>query len=831
MIRKETRRGVALGAVFALLFGGLAAAPASAAGELKIQPYEGTSYDMLVTEAFELETFLTGVNLPVGYADLAYKIETPVTYGFKYNADATASWSNVVGDGTTESADVSVASSNTMSYVTTATSTTRNFIKIQPESASSITSVSPAATFTVTAFLDNSPRNGVLDAGEWSAVATVNFKPWSAITVTTGFVDPLAGDTSIKATATATGVNMEQLAGNFYLQFKSTLDAGTTNSAAVAPETLEAGSYSSSQNVAALSTSQSISATLFYDGDYTATVAAGEAMSTVTNVLISAPTIDGLTFSPVVGDNLAAGATAAEGTARINSTFVVNAMPYTGSGTAVTTDAKLTVAYGGSLSTTKTLTVNGTKYTASADLPSGLTRLVLSGKQAVTVIAAGFTSEEVVTLHLDAQNKTSASYAITLATPTFTLKNVDTSDYAVVAAGVASTFNFTVIDQWKKLSNRTNQRISAVTSGTGFSTSDPVTALVANGAGSVAIATEPAAKTGSAQVVVTLQTQNIDTGVWADGDTHTINLSVTVDGAVQGFSTSPNASYSGVITYDASGISYSDVTQVTVKDPGASITLSNPDLIFKAGTATASGTLTFKAGANGAANFSVASKKAGTHTFSITVGSFTTTSQLVVTKATADSGKTMTFDVSNIVPGSTATITGTLVDANGNPVDTSPTDIGTASLVVTYTGAGIPIGTMPTESDEDGKFSFTVLAGSADAGAATVTATYLKDGTSTATADKITATHAITIGAAAASVDQKITVGTFKGYVAIYTKGYMGQKLSAKVAGKWLVVDPIAAYKSNDYSRTVRLTGAGYTITVDLYIDGAFVRSEVVTTQ
>jgi len=59
----------------------------------------------------------------------------------------------------------------------------------------------------------------------------------------------------------------------------------------------------------------------------------------------------------------------------------------------------------------------------------------------------------------------------------------------------------------------------------------------------------------------------------------------------------------------------------------------------------------------------------------------------------------------------------------------------------------------------------------------------------------------------------------------------MGQKLSAKVAGKWLVVDPIAAFKSNDYSRTVRLTGAGYTITVDLYIDGAFVRSEVVTTK
>jgi len=103
---------------------------------------------------------------------------------------------------------------------------------------------------------------------------------------------------------------------------------------------------------------------------------------------------------------------------------------------------------------------------------------------------------------------------------------------------------------------------------------------------------------------------------------------------------------------------------------------------------------------------------------------------------------------------------------------------------------------------------------------------------STSYKKNITSAYAVDIVSSLTSVaEQKITVGTFKGYVAIYTKGYMGQKLSAKVAGRWLVVDPIAAYKSNDYSRVVRLTGAGYTITVDLYIDGVFVRSEVVTTK
>ena len=78
----------------------------------------------------------------------------------------------------------------------------------------------------------------------------------------------------------------------------------------------------------------------------------------------------------------------------------------------------------------------------------------------------------------------------------------------------------------------------------------------------------------------------------------------------------------------------------------------------------------------------------------------------------------------------------------------------------------------------------------------------------------------------------KLTVGSFKGYVAIYTKGYEGQKLSAKVAGKWLVVDPLKeSWRQNNYSRTVRFTGAGYDIFVHLYVDGEFIKTEMLTTK
>jgi hypothetical protein len=78
----------------------------------------------------------------------------------------------------------------------------------------------------------------------------------------------------------------------------------------------------------------------------------------------------------------------------------------------------------------------------------------------------------------------------------------------------------------------------------------------------------------------------------------------------------------------------------------------------------------------------------------------------------------------------------------------------------------------------------------------------------------------------------KLTVGSFKGYVAVYTKGYEGAKLSAKIAGKWLVVEELKeSWKTFNYSRTVRFTGAGYSIKVHLYINGEFVRTEDLTTK
>jgi hypothetical protein len=104
---------------------------------------------------------------------------------------------------------------------------------------------------------------------------------------------------------------------------------------------------------------------------------------------------------------------------------------------------------------------------------------------------------------------------------------------------------------------------------------------------------------------------------------------------------------------------------------------------------------------------------------------------------------------------------------------------------------------------------------------------YDGDGVATTTADNIATSVTTTIGAAAASAtDQKLTVGSFKGFVAIYALNYTGQKLSAKVAGKWLTVNNLSRFQ-----RVVRNTGAAIPIVVDLYIDGKFVRTENIVTK
>jgi len=711
------------------------------------------------------------------------------------------------------------------------------------------TSVSASVTITVTPFLDLD-GDSAYDSGEpLGDAVSITYFPHSAFGATVSIAQMLVGETSQTvswAVAANAAINWTQAdkkfgvlydAGPLQISMSDSVSATALADATAATsyDLLDAtDSLGSTGSARAYSASLGISLSPAASGEtFSATVYYGTGpIKTSTTVTAQAIGVAGTVMTYSRGVNITeSDATNAE--VRLNSAVTITAYPYTKSATqAAKVASAVTVSAVGSALTFDAdsgVIIDGTTYTSSAAvLAAGFT--LAAGDTSFTFASFGqsdgATANQYVRFTLTAQQR-SSTLDLHLEAAAQTVAYTPTAVAGL--AGTAKTFELTAYDQWGQASVRTDQRIAASVV-LGASTSTTVSAAVVNGKASVTVTPTPATRTGSGTVTFTLQTFDQASQNWVNtgtADTATWNV-YTYAAGTDAF-TSRTISLSASISYGVN-LSWSGTVTIGVLNSFSDVAVSAPGLMIQNAdqtSMTSSDTMTVAANAQ-ALNLKFTSRKAGTYTVTFTAGTATTTSQIVVDPAAHDAGATLTFDKTAIAAGETTTITGTLLDANGNPVATG----NTASVAVAWSGKGLPFGTSTAmATDANGELTFQVLVLSGEKGDAAIAATYKPAGAAVDT-DNITVAYAVAVGsAAAASADQKITVGTFKGYVAIYTKGYMGQKLSAKVAGKWLVVDPIAAYKSNDYSRTVRLTGAGYTITVDLYIDGAFVRSEVVTTK
>jgi len=858
MLKNSNRRGFALGAVFALLASLFGAVPASVAADgdqIAVRPAAGSTFAGSVLEDFPIYAQMkTGQTATLVNSKFVWKIERTAGSGMDviFTTSATAGGAALANDllsssatattsqlaaGATAPLTISAVSGNGLAY-----------LNMLASSASGVASWS-SVTLKITGWIDDTgaSQNYVLDADEWFTTKTVTLHATGSMTGAVTLTAPNDADTTVTVSATAPSLNYENLTGKFFLAISSSQNINATSAAKqdssspIGGSTLadRSGVVSSSFTVLSLNEGQSVSAALRYDPAGTGgTYTAGYLIGTVAKLIVAAPGVEAITASVVVSNHSTASGQATA--VRPNQEYTVQIAAMTGS-TSVSKAVTVTLTGEALSSPTKMISVNGGAFTSS--YPAALT--VTTGTNGVgtfTIKTTGFVATDHINVNAKVGNVSALQLVITATAPYYTVTN--DYDLVVTKPGTGVTLNYQVKDQWQVLSAETNQRLYLTKGGTGFNyATTESTVAVVGGKASFTFTPEPATKTGSATVTSALQEYNSGSSVWAaqSGAVNDVAVSVNVTGDADSFTTAPTAKVSASVSYAVATGAYSWSGEVSgyAKNAGSAVVVSSTGLHFLDTVTedTASDTITVRADANGLYKFKAASNKSGTYTVSITVGSATTTSQVIISDPGSDQGASITWDTTNIVPGKTRIVTGTLVDAAGNPVYTDwygsvDTDATTASILITYAGtAGIPVGSMPTETDADGKFQVSVLTSTADSGTFTLTAVYSKHGASTATADKITSVKAITVGAETATADQKITVGTFKGYVAIYTKGYMGQKLSAKVAGRWLVVDPIAAYKSNDYSRTVRLTGAGYTITVDLYIDGVFVRSEVVTTK
>jgi hypothetical protein len=563
-----------------------------------------------------------------------------------------------------------------------------------------------------------------------------------------------------------------------------------------------------------------VSATVGYKGTQ---VGAASATLAATN-----KTVLRVTTSGVVGANLiASGSDAVR--VRLDSPFAVKAVVSSSASGAVAVAGAVVsvqVSTSATLTTSKTLTVNGTAYSTNASLPTLSLTSDANGEVLVNVTPAGFSTSDTVTFIVKSQNNTTNNMVAHFEEAAWTVTSTD-HGYLKTTLGASFNVTYEVKDQWDALTSNA-YRVAATYDGT--------TKYVNLSAGKAVVAfTATSSNNVSANVTNgALETQNATTLNWGDvsGATTASAIAVLATSVADAFDTNPAATTSATISrvITTGDIKLSSAVQLTgsVNHAGATVTVTGTGVKFAAAgdKAVSEGSITLNTDANGHFTVSAYIHTAGKTTVTYTVGAATKSTEITVAAAAMTEGKDISVVVvsgENAAPGSTVRAKVVLKDEYGNPV--AAENGTTVSFGVAISGPGF-IGTLPTKTGTDGESAeFSVLLGSGDtSGTLTITATYDADATGTGAA--ISVVKAVTIGAAAASADQKLTVGSFKGFVAIYTKNYTGSKLSAKVAGKWLVVNSLSSF-----TRTVRLTGAGYTIKVDLYIDGAFVRSETVVTK
>jgi hypothetical protein len=517
-------------------------------------------------------------------------------------------------------------------------------------------------------------------------------------------------------------------------------------------------------------------------------------------------------------------------------------------------DSKSTITAGG-----KTLT----STTAGGSITFATTTDA-TGKAVVAITNSVGKAADSISVAMTHAGLTSSATTFAWAVPTaagaeFTrdgnFTGADATDVLGITQGAALSLNYNVFDEFGA-SPAANHRVlvtyTPIGNVSGAAQLQVVKSTTVSGTSAGFSLTDTSTVLGTYSVVAKLQKLNTATGDYDLGDADTITttvnvqadltpVTVTVVGTVQGTSAieaeilvaadiradknQDTPAYTDAGRYNVAG---SVVNAAGVPIVGAQVLLTAPaGTAFEVGNVYTLSTATVTTDSVGAYTAKLFSQKGGKFTVTATAGTATATTvtSLVFPAANTGTGSALTLDIpASAMPGTSFTATATLVDKFGNPV-VAVSGTNNVLVSVDYTGPGVTVGTLPTSFNAAGELKFNVLLGTNDTGTITVVVRYDGDTASSTNLNDYSVTKSVVVGAPVAA--EKVNVGSFKGYVALYAKGYAGQKMSAIVAGKWIVVASLAT----DFERVVRYTGAGYDIVTTIYIDGVKVQTFNVTTK
>jgi hypothetical protein len=882
MQTKTNRRGLAIGAAIALVGSFFGAAPASFASTdgqyIDIRPLSNTdmsNFGGLLTEDFpvyaELKSGTANANANFADGKLIWIVER--VSGALDVLAAAATTSSVPGaptgtgitDGTTRgSASNQVvltgvaAGSDTQSFVSVwagSTSATLSAkvstngtgyapLYIRAASASGITSASPNLTVKITAFIDDlGGQNGRYDSGEWFTTKTITLYASSRVSPTVTLGAPARGDSVVTVSATLSTLNWSNLNDKPFLQVQSTdstLDwAGTTTNVTVSPAlspavaTARAGVVSFSFTLVSgttLTESTTLSAELRYRSSELADggVLLGSAS---TSAVVSSPGVTTLSISALATADIAGSHNAYD--IRANKTYTIRVFAATNS---TSVSKAVTVTLGGTalVTSSRVISINGASSVANYPANGFTVTTGTTGIGTFTLGTSGFQPGQTITVDAEVGNVEATQVTLTVATVSYTVES-DNGSLVATTPGTAVNIPFTIEDQWEEPLTAASHFLQVTRGGAGFNYATTVSYVaISNGAATVAFTPEPATATRSATIDVKVVKLENTAYLDAQNGAAAVRVTVTVTSSALAFSTGLAASRAASVSYFADTVSWVTVTGKVVV-PGSEVKVSGDTIVFRKSSsvpATTSGQISVFADSNGNYTFDVAGLRSGTKVMTLTNGTATTTSQLVVSSAASDMGKTITWDTSAIEAGKTRVITGTLTDSNGNPVDTTlpgynggtAGDSGTASMVITYTGtAGIVVGTMPTETDADGKFKVSVLTAAADSGTLTLTAVYMPQGASTVTANKVTSVQSVTVAPAAAP-EVNAVIGSFNGRWAVRVENAKGSVVSVKAGSRWVKFTSL----NNNYLFS-RKSVVGRTLAVSVWVDGELQNSQTIT--
>jgi hypothetical protein len=526
-----------------------------------------------------------------------------------------------------------------------------------------------------------------------------------------------------------------------------------------------------------------------------------------------------------------------------------------------------------------TVTVNG-GTTASAVVLTDAASSVTCSVTTSTAAAADSIDFDIRPQSLPAGNAAAAKFDLTWADADYVLydTNVDRSQpasstlsYRSIDANGTYTFQFAYTDQFGVAAPDSTYRLQVVNANR--TVSSDYHSLVA---GQATVSVADAAQGATSNITTTVNVQKLASGTWgavaadswnaSNNGKVQINVvtaqtdSITLDtGTGQTFEYDNSANVARDVSVPiaakatvAQDRRFTNATQPVYTNAvvvhgrvsnsatglvraGQLVTVTGPsNILFSSGNKDAFGSLTVVTSDEG--DFTVLAYSNIAQ--SLTDITFTTTAAATKTEKITFEPVAITagVNVSIAMPafvsaGSTFQPVITVTDKYGNAVDTTGD-----ALSITYTGPGIVFGTIATDTDANGQAKFAVLLGANDTGSPAVSVVYdaNNNGTyGTASADiygltpDYSATASAVIGTATVVSATKVNAGSFKGYVALYAKGYKGQRMSAKVGKDWVVVASLAS----DFERVVEFTGAGVDVAVRIYIDRVLMDTINLTTK